>query len=96
MEEKIITAIKNKKLISLIYEGGSREIEPHCFGITTADNHAIRAFQVDGYSSSGKLGWKLFDLKKAEAVKVLDKSFDEQRPGYKRGDKGMKKIIAEL
>ena len=95
MNTEIIKAIKNKSLVEFDYEGESRTVEPHCYGLTTAGNEAIRAYQVDGYSSSGKMGWKLYDLSKAEDIKVLDEIF-EVRYDYKKGDKGMSRIYHEI
>ena len=96
MNTKIENAIHNQNLIEFYYDGGGWTVEPHCYGITTADNEGLRAFQVDGYSSSGKMGWKMFDLDKASSIIILDETFDSPRLGYKKGDKGMSEIYAEL
>lgn len=96
MNKEIINAISNQNLIEFDYDGGKRTVEPHCYGITSAGNEGLRAFQVDGYSSSGKMGWKMFDMDKASSLNVLDDTFDNPRPGYKKGDKGMSRISAQL
>lgn len=96
MNSKIVNAVRNQNLIEFYYEGGIRIVEPHCYGITTAGNEGLRAFQVDGYSSSGKMGWKMFDLGKADDLEILDETFDTPRNGYKSGDKGMDRIFEEL
>lgn len=96
MDSKIINAIRNQNLIEFYYEGGTRTVEPHCYGMTTVGNQGLRAFQVDGYSSSGKMGWKIYDLGKASAIEVLDDTFSSSRPGYNKGDKGMDRIFQEL
>lgn len=95
MNKSIIDAINGKNLIEFDYDGQSRIVEPHCYGLTTKGNEAIRAYQVDGFSSSGKLGWKLYDLSKADSIEVLDKTF-ETRPDYKQGDRGMNDIFCEI
>jgi len=96
MYHEIIGAIGNLNIIEFYYEGEIRVVEPHCYGLTTAGNHGLRAFQTDGYSSSGKYGWKMYDLGKAEDITVLDVIFDGPRSGYNRGDKGMSVIHAEI
>jgi hypothetical protein len=96
MKKEIIDAIENLIVIEFHYEGELRVVEPHCYGQTTAGNEGLRAFQVDGYSSSGKFGWKMYDLGKAENINVTDQSFVGPRPGYSSGDKGMSKIFIEL
>lgn len=95
MNQEIIDAIENQNVIEFYYEGELRVVEPHCYGETTAGNEGLRAYQIDGYSSSGKMGWKMYDLSKADDIVVKEDTF-EVRSGYKRGDKGMSKIYAEI
>ncbi len=95
MNTTIINAIKNQNIIRLDYDGKSRTVEPHCYGITTKGNEAIRVYQIDGYSSSGIMGWKLYDLSKVDDIEVLDQIF-EVRDNYKKGDKGMSRIFIEI
>ena len=96
MDSDIVNAIRNQNLIEFYYDGGSRTVEPHCYGLTTAGNEGLRAYQVDGFSSSGTLGWKMFDLSKATRIDVLTTTFASPRIGYKRGDRGMSRIFEEL
>jgi hypothetical protein len=95
MKNQIIEAIENMNVIEFSYDGENRVVEPHCFGVTTEGNDAIRAFQVDGYSSSGRMGWKLYDLSKMDDLSVLEEIF-EVRDDYKPGDKGMVDIYIEI
>jgi len=96
MKKEIGDAIKNKNVIEFYYEGEQRIVEPHCYGETTAGNEGLRAYQIGGYSSSGKFGWKMYDLGKAEDIVVTDRPFDGPRPGYNKGDKGMSHIYTEF
>jgi len=96
MKMDVSKAIQNHNLVKFEYEGGSRLVEPHCYGITTAGNEGLRADQVGGYSSSGKMGWKMFDLSKARQIQILVDTFKPTRLGYKSGDKGMSEIYQEL
>lgn len=95
MSNEIEEAIKNQNLIVFDYEGEARTVEPHCYGLTTKGNEAIRAYQVDGYSSSGRMGWKLYDFGKADNIEILDEIF-KVRPDYKREDRGMSEIFCEI
>ena len=96
MKQIIIQAIENKKLLELIYDGGRRVVEPHCFGRNSKGNEIVRAFQVDGYSSTGKMGWKLYDIAKVSSLILIDEVFLNPRPDYVKGDKGMTIIYCEL
>lgn len=95
MNQEIIDAIENQNVIKFYYEEELRVVEPHCYGKTTAGNEALRAYQIDGYSSSGKMGWKMYDLGKAHDITIIEDTF-EVRNGFKRGDKGMSVIYAEI
>jgi len=95
MNNQIIEAIENQNIIEFYYDGELRIVEPHCYGKTTAGNEALRAYQVDGYSSSGKMGWKMYDLGKVDDIEVSDNTFST-RTGYNRGDKGMSQIYTEI
>lgn len=96
MNQEIVDAIENQSVIEFYYDGELRVVEPHCYGVTTAGNEGLRAFQIDGYSSTGKLGWKMYDLGKADDITITENQFEGPRPGYQSGDKGMSKIYAEL
>ena len=95
MNQTICTAIANRQKIQFYYDGGNRIVEPHCHGITTKGNPGLRAYQTDGYSSSGSMGWKMFDLSKASSITILTATFS-LRGDYKKGDKGMSRIFCEI
>lgn len=95
MENTTCRAINERQVVQFYYEGELRIVEPHCHGITTAGNQGLRAYQTDGYSSSGKMGWKMYDLGKAAGIELLG-GFNGTRPGYKRNDRGMSTIYCEL
>ena len=96
MKREIIGAIENQNVIEFYYENELRIVEPHCYGMTTAGNEGLRAYQSGGYSSSRKFGWKMYDLGKADDITTTEDQFKGPRPGYQSGDKGMSKIYAEL
>ncbi|CAM1367243.1 conserved hypothetical protein [Tenacibaculum litoreum] len=95
MKSEICEAISYKKIITFFYEGGVRKVEPHCHGKTTAGNEGLRGYQTEGYTKSGKYGWKMYDLTKAKRIEVINEKFNV-RNGYKKGDKGMSVIYCEI
>lgn len=95
MNDEIIKAIDNQNVIEFYYKGELRVVEPHCYGETTAGNEALRAFQIGGYTSSGKMGWRMYILDKANDIKIIENTFDV-RSDYKSGDKNMSKIYTEI
>ena len=96
MNSQVCNAIKNMNVIEFYYNGGIRTVEPHCHGVTTAGNEGLRAYQTEGYTESGKMGMKMFDLGKASNINVLNETFDGPRLGYSKGDRGMSHIYCEL
>ncbi|MGY5846815.1 hypothetical protein ACW6QP_05300 [Salegentibacter sp. HM20] len=95
MNQSIIEAIENREILEFYYDGELRVVEPHCYGETTAGNEGLRAYQVDGYSSSGRMGWKLYNLSNARNIQSTEENFNV-RHDYKKGDSGMSSIYAEI
>ena len=93
----IANAIRERKLLQFTYDGFSRTVEPHAYGIDRKNRYVVRAFQVAGGSESGEyVGWKLFCEDEMLGTAVLNQTFSGPRPGYKRGDKAMYQIVEEL
>ncbi len=96
MRNQIIDAIKNQNLISLYYDGGIREVEPYCFGVSRQGNILLRVYQISGYSNSNKLGWKLLSFENIKTIEILKGKFENIRIEYKKGDKAMTSIFCEI
>lgn len=93
----IATAIQGRNLLSFVYDGFRRTVEPHTFGVDAKGHIALRAYQVGGGSESGEyVGWKLFHANEMRGVTVQTQIFAGPRPGYKRGDKAFAIIRAQL
>lgn len=93
----IAAAIQGRNLLSFIYDGFRRRVEPHTFGVDTKGHAALRAYQVSGGSESGEyIGWKLFHANKMHGVAMQPQTFAGPRPAYKRGDKAFANIRAQL
>jgi hypothetical protein len=57
----------------------------------------MRVWQVRGGSVSGeRVGWKLMRLDETFSAHVIDEKSNAPRHGYKRGDRDMKIITAQL
>ncbi|MCA0348730.1 MAG: WYL domain-containing protein [Bacteroidetes bacterium] len=95
MNTKIIEAIENQNVIEFYYDGELRVVEPHCYGVSKAGNDVLRAFQVDGYSSSNKMWWRMYTLSKMQQIQIVEDTFSS-RNDYKRGDKDMIRIYREI
>ena len=79
MDEMIREAITEKRLLAFDYDGYHRIIESHIYA-RKHDKNGILAYQIDGKSSSGELGWKRMHMKKITNMRVLDETFSGIRP----------------
>lgn len=98
MNQTIINAINNMGILSFIYKGKPRVVEPHAYGMGSDGNDLLRAYQVGGYSSSsGRLPkWRLFEVNEINNLSPIDEKFNEARPSYHRNDQIMVRIYAQL
>ena len=99
MNSIIIDAIQNQKVLSFTYDGISRTVEPHAYGIAATGNELLRCFQVAG-AHRNKTGtahdWDLLIVSKIENLTQTGATFPGARPGYNKSDKAMARIYAEL
>lgn len=98
MHELICKAIKSKRIIKFNYEGFERIVEPHTYGIhKDTGNKVLSAYQIGGYSSSGKIPyWRLYLVDKITDLEITNEIFTEPRPGYHHGDSRMSIIFCEI
>lgn len=97
MRTTICSAIDSKQVIQFDYDGGSRVVEPFCYGISTAGNEMLRGYQTSGYSKSGKeVGWKPFLASKISRLVVTDEHFTGIRDGYNPNDEAMRTIYCHV
>lgn len=96
MLQKIIDAIRGRKILSFTYSGISRVVEPHAVGISLAGNDVLRCYQTHGGHITPGHEWDLCEISKISNLSETGDVFANARPGYKKGDKGMTRIYAEL
>lgn len=99
MNRTIINAINNMEILSFIYKGkgNPRVVEPHTYGMGSDGDDLLRAYQVGGYSSSGRLPkWRLFEVNKIDNLSSTGEKFNGARPNYRRDDQVMVRIYAQL
>ena len=89
-QQLICDAINSLSLLQFYYTGdkvpGTRIVEPHQLGYTTAHNLALSAFYLSGASESNVgPGWKLYKFSEMSQIAVLPTHFSGPRPDYKPG-----------
>ncbi|MCM1513363.1 MAG: WYL domain-containing protein [Oxalobacter formigenes] len=89
-----MTAIQNRLVVTFTYDGLHRVVEPYTLGLSTAGRLALRAFQTEGNSKSGRTyDWHLFSVENIRDITMTESRFLPTRPGYNPADKGMRTIF---
>jgi hypothetical protein len=90
-------ALKDGRILELRYDGFSRCVEVHAVGYSKEGHAIMRVWQVRGGSVSGEpMGWKLFRLDEAWRPIISEEKSLAPRPGYKRNDAVMSRIVCQL
>lgn len=92
----LIDAVKNRTILTLVYDDKPRIIEPHAVGINPKGDLILRCYQRDGESATNPRAWKLLTADKIVDLQDTGQQFAGPRDGYKPGDKAMVDIFAEL
>lgn len=96
MRHIIEDAIRHRRYLTFTYKGIPRVVQPTAIGVSSAGNEVLRCFQTEGAHNTDGHDWNLCTLTQITGLLVTAKTFEAPPPGYKRGDKGMVKIYAEL
>ncbi|SAL12144.1 hypothetical protein AWB71_00309 [Caballeronia peredens] len=96
MRDMLIDAINNRRVLSFNYDGFHRVVEPHTVGKSTAGKDVLSCFQTEGGHVNPDHEWDLCEFSKIKQLNLTGNTFVGERPGYRRGDKRMVQIYAEL
>jgi hypothetical protein len=98
MRELFVRAIRERRILRVVYPPGERLIEPYAIGFTQAGHIVVRAWQREGVSASGgEEGLKLMRLDRFTLAEPTEIHFFGPRPAYQPDDPAMKGgIIAML
>lgn len=91
-------AIKQHRLLSFSYESLPRKVIPAALGVhRSSGNLVLRAYQVGGATESGRVPlWRIFIVSDMVRVTLVDETFEGLPSGYRRGDRSMSQIVAQL
>lgn len=80
IDATIRRAIENKKLLAVRYNGRSRVVEPHDYGVQRGVERLL-VYQIEGpmRPRQSATGWRLLDLNKIESAEALDRTFKGSR-----------------
>lgn len=93
----LMSAIKNWQVLSFVYKGKPRIVEPQSYGISATNKQLLRLRQTGGESDSGTINMgKLFDVAEISALRKTGAYFDEALPGHNPNDSAMIQVFASL
>jgi hypothetical protein len=93
-----VRAINNRLLVSFEYDDFERVVMPVAFGLNShTGNELVRAYQVGGGDAKRAIpAWSMFRADRVIGGRVLDERFGADPPGYRRGDRAMDVVYAQL
>jgi len=93
----LTSAIHQRQVISFVYDGMPRVVQPATYGQSTTGKLTLRGCQVDGASSRNTVPcWELYTEEKMVDAAPTDAVFETfALSGYTRGDSAFASIIAE-
>lgn len=93
MDDLIIQAITERRILSFSYKGTTRQVEPHTYGNRHDGRDALCAWQVTGGSGTD---FRLFFVGEMSALSIERETFEASREDYQRGDSRFSHIYAEI
>lgn len=93
----LVSAIKEKRIVTFNYDGLDRVVECATLGYTTAGMPAVRGYQTAGDTHSGTVPcWRLFRIDRIRGLELTEARFAGEPPAYERSDKAFSRIDAEI
>lgn len=95
MKQVIVEAIQKHRILQFGYKGGIRNVEPLSYGVNRLGHEVLRAFQIDGASSSGhSAGWKMFLVEEISDLKMNREVFRHAPPDFNPVDPDLVETFA--
>ena len=95
MQDLICQAIKEKRLLELQYEGQSRRVAPHVYGIDAAGEELLSCYEVWGGSDGEPAGWLSLRLADISQLELTSKRF-APRPQRQRRDEAIARVYCQV
>ncbi len=89
----ICRAIRERLVLSLVYESLRRSVEPHAYGVNNENHELLRCWEIGEEGQSRGFGWRLLRVDEVRQISVTRLRFVGQRSGYERPDKVFSRMI---
>ena len=92
--ERLVRGVLDHRVVSLIYHGERRVVEPYLVGIHEAGEAVLVGYQTGGASRSGEVpGWRTVIVTEVQGAELLDEQFTPM-PGFIPGGYPMLELFA--
>jgi hypothetical protein len=79
----LIRAVREHRVMELVYQGHTRTIEPHMVALHGAGEPVLFGYQTGGTSRAGEVpGWRTFIVSEIEAAAVTERIFPGPRGDF--------------
>jgi len=95
MQDVICQAIREKRLLELQYEGYTRRVAPHIYGIDAGGEELLSCYEVWGASDGGDAGWRSLRLAEITDLRLTSKRF-AARPEHQRGEAPIARVFCQV
>ena len=93
MQDVICQAIREKRLLELQYDGHSRRVAPHIYGIDSAGDELLSCYQVWG--DGAPAGWLALRLADISQLQLTTKRF-APRPEHQRREELIARVFCQV
>lgn len=95
MQDVICQAIKEKRLLELHYDGHSRRVAPHIYGIDATGEELLACYEVWGGSDGQPAGWRSLRLTEISQLTLTSKRF-APLPEHQRVDGVIARVFCQV
>lgn len=93
----IFQSIEDSRLLHFHYDGYSRVVEPHLFGVDRRGRDVLYGYQVAGADMLGRhVGWKCYVAKDMHTILALDARFAGPRVSYEPRSHTWQRIYVQI
>lgn len=92
----ICQAIRDRRLLEVVYHGHTRVVAPHIFGLDTTDTEVLSCYQISGGAQGGEQkGWKSLKARELSVTRITELRF-HPRPEYRPNDRAMVTVYCRV
>ena len=95
MQDVICQAIREKRLLELHFEGHTRRVAPHIYGIDAGGEELLSCYEVWGATDGADAGWRSLRLAEITELRLTSKRF-APRPEYQRGADAIARVFCHV